>query len=122
MTSETFAKFPRIVTPGSERKESWMGIIIICGTWVYLYFNVITTLYDGIMAFMGYDIMTYSIVHAAVQVANVGTAVVSASGDTVEFGSGKYYALCGFGGMLSCGLTHTAMVPLDLIKCRIQVS
>ena len=38
-----------------------------------------------------------------------------------EFGSGKYYALCGFGGVLSCGLTHTAVVPLDLVKCRIQV-
>jgi len=33
----------------------------------------------------------------------------------------KYYALCGFGGILSCGLTHTALVPLDLVKCRIQV-
>ncbi len=38
-----------------------------------------------------------------------------------EFGSAKYYALCGFGGILSCGLTHTAVVPLDLVKCRIQV-
>jgi len=38
-----------------------------------------------------------------------------------EFGSGKYYALCGFGGILSCGLTHTAVVPLDLVKCRLQV-
>ena len=38
-----------------------------------------------------------------------------------EFGSSKYYALCGFGGILSCGLTHTAVVPLDLVKCRIQV-
>lgn len=33
----------------------------------------------------------------------------------------KYYALCGFGGILSCGITHTALVPLDLVKCRIQV-
>lgn len=39
-----------------------------------------------------------------------------------EFGSAKYYALCGFGGILSCGITHTAVVPLDLVKCRIQVS
>ncbi|KAG7456205.1 hypothetical protein MATL_G00249260 [Megalops atlanticus] len=39
-----------------------------------------------------------------------------------EFGSMKYYALCGFGGILSCGLTHTAVVPLDLVKCRIQVN
>jgi solute carrier family 25 phosphate transporter 3 len=38
-----------------------------------------------------------------------------------EFGSAKYYAICGFGGILSCGLTHTAVVPLDLVKCRIQV-
>ncbi|KAL8600101.1 hypothetical protein ACOMHN_009708 [Nucella lapillus] len=38
-----------------------------------------------------------------------------------EFGSGKYYAYCAFGGLLSCGLTHTAVVPLDLVKCRIQV-
>jgi len=38
-----------------------------------------------------------------------------------EFGSAKYYGLCAFGGLLSCGLTHTAVVPLDLVKCRIQV-
>uniref|UniRef100_A0A8C5WQL6 Solute carrier family 25 member 3 n=1 Tax=Laticauda laticaudata TaxID=8630 RepID=A0A8C5WQL6_LATLA len=38
-----------------------------------------------------------------------------------EYGSLKFYALCGFGGILSCGLTHTALVPLDLVKCRIQV-
>ena len=29
--------------------------------------------------------------------------------------------MCGFGGILSCGLTHTGIVPLDLVKCRIQV-
>jgi len=39
-----------------------------------------------------------------------------------EFGSSKYFALCGFGGILSCGTTHTAVVPLDLVKCRIQVN
>jgi len=38
-----------------------------------------------------------------------------------EFGDAKYYALCGFGGILSCGITHTAVVPLDLVKCRMQV-
>merc|ERR1712019_249998 len=42
-------------------------------------------------------------------------------GESCEFGSAKYYALCGFGGILSCGITHTAVVPLDLVKCRIQV-
>merc|ERR1712080_234960 len=38
-----------------------------------------------------------------------------------EVGTPKFYALCAFGGLLSCGLTHTAVVPLDLVKCRMQV-
>ena len=38
-----------------------------------------------------------------------------------EVGTGKFYALCAVGGMLSCGITHTAMVFLDLVKCRMQV-
>lgn len=45
-----------------------------------------------------------------------------AGGDSCEFGSLTYYAYCGFGGILSCGITHTAVVPLDLVKCRIQVN
>ena len=40
----------------------------------------------------------------------------------VEYGSKKYYLLCGIGGAISCGLTHTAVVPLDLVKCRLQVN
>jgi len=39
-----------------------------------------------------------------------------------EFGSTKYFALCAFGGVLSCGITHTAVTPLDLVKCRLQVN
>merc|ERR1712004_833933 len=38
-----------------------------------------------------------------------------------EFGSQKYFALCAFGGVLSCGITHTMVTPLDLVKCRLQV-
>lgn len=45
----------------------------------------------------------------------------SGAESTVVFGSAEYYAKCAFGGALSCGLTHTAVVPLDLVKCRIQV-
>lgn len=33
----------------------------------------------------------------------------------------KFYAPFGFGGVLSCGLTHTAVIPLDLVKCHKQV-
>ncbi len=29
-----------------------------------------------------------------------------------EYGSIKYYIYCGISGMLSCGVTHTAVVPL----------
>jgi len=33
-----------------------------------------------------------------------------------------YYAMCGIGGILSCGLTHTFVTPLDLFKCNAQVN
>ena len=45
----------------------------------------------------------------------------AAGGGTVPYGSAEYYAKCAFGGALSCGLTHTAVVSLDLVKCRLQV-
>lgn len=48
-------------------------------------------------------------------------SAAAADETSCEFGSATYYAYCGFGGLLSCGLTHTAVVPLDLVKCRIQV-
>merc|ERR1712050_640114 len=38
-----------------------------------------------------------------------------------EVGTPKFYAYCAVGGALSCGITHTAVVPLDLVKCRLQV-
>jgi len=46
----------------------------------------------------------------------------SNKGDSCEYGSLKYYGLCGVGGIISCGVTHTAVVPLDLVKCRIQTN
>jgi hypothetical protein len=36
--------------------------------------------------------------------------------------SPEFYAACAAGGALSCGLTHTLVTPLDLVKCRRQVS
>eukprot|EP01062_Namystynia_karyoxenos_P025966 TRINITY_DN2032_c0_g2_i1.p1 TRINITY_DN2032_c0_g2~~TRINITY_DN2032_c0_g2_i1.p1 ORF type:complete len:344 (+),score=152.70 TRINITY_DN2032_c0_g2_i1:86-1033(+) len=33
-----------------------------------------------------------------------------------------FYAKCSFGGILSCGLTHAAVCPLDLHKCRAQAN
>ncbi|KAI9866570.1 MAG: Mitochondrial phosphate carrier protein 3, mitochondrial [Trichoglossum hirsutum] len=39
----------------------------------------------------------------------------------IELYSLNYYAACTFGGLLACGTTHTAVTPLDLVKCRRQV-
>ena len=32
-----------------------------------------------------------------------------------------YYLACGIGGILSCGITHTMVTPLDVVKCNMQV-
>jgi len=34
----------------------------------------------------------------------------------------SYYAKCLFGGVLACGLTHTAVCPLDVVKCNMQTN
>ncbi|KAF3492156.1 mitochondrial phosphate carrier protein [Arthroderma uncinatum] len=39
----------------------------------------------------------------------------------IELYSGKYYASCITGGILACGLTHAAVTPMDLAKCRLQI-
>lgn len=33
----------------------------------------------------------------------------------------EYYLKCCMGGVLSCGLTHLAVTPLDVAKCNMQV-
>jgi len=32
-----------------------------------------------------------------------------------------YYMKCMLGGILSCGITHFAVTPLDVVKCKVQV-
>lgn len=32
----------------------------------------------------------------------------------------SYYQKCMMGGILSCGITHTMVCPLDIVKCRMQ--
>ena len=34
----------------------------------------------------------------------------------------SYYAKCMVGGIFACGITHAAVCPLDIVKCRRQVS
>ncbi|KAG6548907.1 hypothetical protein Mapa_009670 [Marchantia paleacea] len=35
--------------------------------------------------------------------------------------SKEFYAACTVGGIMSCGLTHTMVTPLDVVKCNIQI-
>lgn len=39
----------------------------------------------------------------------------------IQLFSPEYYAACTIGGVIACGPTHTAVTPLDLVKCRRQV-
>lgn len=39
----------------------------------------------------------------------------------IKMFSPAYYAACTAGGILSCGLTHTAVTPLDVVKCNMQI-
>ena len=36
--------------------------------------------------------------------------------------SPAYYTACAVGGALSCGLTHTLLTPVDLVKCNKQAN
>uniref|UniRef100_T1GSE3 Uncharacterized protein n=1 Tax=Megaselia scalaris TaxID=36166 RepID=T1GSE3_MEGSC len=37
----------------------------------------------------------------------ISAAAAIVEGDSCAFGSNKYFALCGMGGIISCGITHT---------------
>jgi len=39
----------------------------------------------------------------------------------IEPNTSKYFLSCALGGVIACGPTHTAITPLDLVKCRRQV-
>ncbi|KAK8941036.1 hypothetical protein KSP39_PZI010235 [Platanthera zijinensis] len=39
----------------------------------------------------------------------------------IELYSPMFYVACSAGGISSCGLTHTAVTPLDLVKCNMQI-
>ncbi|KAJ8554121.1 hypothetical protein K7X08_024799 [Anisodus acutangulus] len=43
------------------------------------------------------------------------------SGYKVEMYSPAFYVASTVGGILSCGPTHTAVTPLDLVKCNMQI-
>ncbi|XWS37058.1 hypothetical protein CRYUN_Cryun19dG0010700 [Craigia yunnanensis] len=47
--------------------------------------------------------------------------VIPSPKEGIEMYSPAFYAACKVGGMLSCGLTHTALTPLDIVKCNMQI-
>lgn len=49
----------------------------------------------------------------------VVAAAPSEPGKVVMY-SPEYYYTCAIGGIFSCGLTHTAVTPLDVVKCNMQ--
>ena len=49
------------------------------------------------------------------------SASAQAKAGKIELYTPKFYAASAFGGLLACGVTHTAVTPLDLVKCRRQV-
>ena len=46
---------------------------------------------------------------------------IQAPKEKIEMYSPAFYAACTAGGIASCGLTHMAVTPLDLVKCNMQV-
>jgi solute carrier family 25 phosphate transporter 3 len=50
------------------------------------------------------------------------TKLVLPSSQPVKLYSKEFFGLCGIGGILSCGITHTAVTPLDLVKCNTQAN
>lgn len=50
-----------------------------------------------------------------------GSGSSSGSGYKVEMYTPAFYAASAVGGILSCGPTHTAVTPLDIVKCNMQV-
>ncbi|KAK4464144.1 mitochondrial carrier domain-containing protein [Cladorrhinum samala] len=52
---------------------------------------------------------------------DIAAAKAKAKTGHIELYSGQYYAACTFGGLLACGVTHTAVTPLDLVKVQRQI-
>ncbi|KAE8693981.1 Phosphate carrier protein [Hibiscus syriacus] len=52
---------------------------------------------------------------------NSGRILIPAPKEKIQMYSPAFYGACTMGGILSCGLTHTAVTPLDLVKCNMQI-
>lgn len=59
--------------------------------------------------------------NAAPQISSFVIPSASEPSKKIEMYSPQFYAACTAGGVLSCGLTHMAVTPLDLVKCNMQI-
>lgn len=48
-------------------------------------------------------------------------ALSALASSPIELYSTSYYTTCAIGGAAACGVTHTFVTPLDLVKCRRQI-
>ncbi|CUM52520.1 unnamed protein product [Debaryomyces tyrocola] len=78
---------------------------------------------------MGSDNLAEAIVQPATdkltelshKIGGSGSGAESGKKGGIELFSKEYYAACTAGGIIACGPTHSAVTPLDLVKCRRQV-
>ncbi|KAG7671588.1 hypothetical protein KSW81_003718 [Nannochloris sp. 'desiccata'] len=49
------------------------------------------------------------------------TAYAPVEKKKIELYSSDFYKACTIGGILACGITHTAVTPLDVVKCNMQI-
>ncbi|KAH9309109.1 hypothetical protein KI387_037020 [Taxus chinensis] len=57
---------------------------------------------------------------SSAKVGNLVMATSPSEQNKIAMFSPTYYGACAIGGLLSCGPTHTAVIPLDVIKCNTQ--
>lgn len=71
------------------------------------------------------DALTQPVNDAVKDVTNKIENTTGSSGPSkpgIQLFSPEYYAACTLGGIIACGPTHSAVTPLDLVKCRRQVN
>lgn len=62
-------------------------------------------------------------IYAAINAPKAGSVVPAAAKEGgIKMYSPEYYYTCALGGIVSCGATHMAVTPLDVVKCNMQTN
>ena len=69
----------------------------------------------------GSALKSFSSLAAQAATGKTRSFIPSAAEGGIKLYSPAYYATCTVGGIPSCGLTHMAVTPLDVVKCNMQV-